>query len=210
MQKSKIDAVSERSKSKSNGASKAERPAQRQIGASDARSVGANKRDVGKAEPGSRVEVGDKLPVATLQDQNGEAFELSTLRGKPSIVYFYPKDDTPGCTREACAFQSNLARLNRLAVPVVGISPDSPERHTKFAAKYGLDFTLLADPERDFAKRCGVLVPKTLYGKTSIGIERTTFLVDAKGVVRRIWRKVKVDGHAEQVMDAMKELLASA
>lgn len=210
MQKAKSDAVSERSKSRSQGASKIERPDPHQAIGSGARSTGASKRDPGRGEPVSRVEVGEKLPTATLQNQNGDAFELSSLRGKPAIVYFYPKDDTPGCTREACAFQSNLARLNRLAVPVVGISPDSPERHTKFAAKYGLDFTLLADPERDYAKRCGVLVPKTLYGKTSIGIERTTFLVDAKGVVRRVWRKVKVDGHAEQVMDAIKELSASA
>lgn len=169
-----------------------------------ARSIGD--KESGKVEPVSLVEEGDRLPAATLHDQNGDAFDLSTLRGKAALVYFYPRDDTPGCTREACSFQSNLSSLKRLGVTVVGISPDSSERHARFAAKYKLRFTLLADPDRDYAKRCGVLVPKTLYGRTSIGIERTTFLLDPKGVVRRVWRKVKVDGHTEQVLAAIKQL----
>lgn len=153
-----------------------------------------------------RIDVGAKLPAVTLSDQLGTPFQLSSLRGKLAVVYFYPKDDTPGCTREACAFQASLSSVKRLGAQVVGISPDPAARHAKFAQKYDLEFPLLADDSRDFARACGVLVPKTLYGKTSIGIERTTFLLDAKGIVRRVWRKVKVDGHVEEVIAAIREL----
>ncbi|HEY5956837.1 MAG TPA: peroxiredoxin [Polyangiaceae bacterium] len=153
--------------------------------------------------PEHRLDVGDELPVATLPDQRGEPFAIASLRGKRAVVYFYPKDDTPGCTREACSFQEGLAKFKRARATLVGISPDPPRRHAQFAEKYQLTFTLLADTDRNYAKSCGVLVPKTLYGRTSIGIERTTFLVDEKGVIRRVWRKVKVDGHFDAVLAAL-------
>jgi thioredoxin-dependent peroxiredoxin len=156
-----------------------------------------------QTHPVRRLDVGDPLPEATLEDARGKPFPLSSLRGTAVVVYFYPKDDTPGCTREACAFQQQLKSLARLGTRVVGISPDSAARHAKFAERYALTFTLLVDADRQYAKTCGVLVPKTLYGKTSIGIERSTFLVDPSGVVRQVWRKVKVEGHVEQVLAAL-------
>lgn len=167
------------------------------------------KSEASERERLQRVDVGDELPDVTLPDQRGKAVSIASLRGAMAIVYFYPKDDTPGCTREACAFRDSLSRFKRLTTKVVGISPDSVERHAKFADKYGLQFSLLSDESRDYARRCGVLVPKTLYGKTSIGIERSTFLLDREGVIRRVWRKVKVDGHAEQVEQATRELQAA-
>ncbi len=159
-----------------------------------------------KAKTTGRLDVGVALPDVTLEDQHGKPFPLSSLRGKMAVVYFYPKDDTPGCTREACAFQSKLSSIARLGATVVGISPDPASRHTKFAEKYGLKFPLLVDAKRDFANVCGVLVPKTLYGKTSIGIERSTFIVDTQGVVQRVWRKVRVDGHDDEVVEAIRAL----
>jgi len=154
----------------------------------------------------ARLAVGDKLPTATLVDQQGNPIKMAAMTGKPVVVYFYPKDDTPGCTREACAFQAELANIARLGAQVFGISPDSASRHSKFAEKYGLKFSLLVDANREFADACGVLVPKTLYGKTNIGIERTTFLLNAKGVVVNVWRKVKVDGHVDDVVAAIRAL----
>lgn len=154
----------------------------------------------------ARLDVGAALPEATLLDQRGKAVSISSLRGAMAVVYFYPKDDTPGCTREACAFRDGLSKFKRLSAKIVGISPDSVDRHARFADKYNLQFPLLSDESRDYARRCGVLVPKTLYGRTSIGIERSTFLLDGEGVIRRVWRKVKVDGHAEQVEQAIREL----
>lgn len=158
------------------------------------------------AKTAGRLDIGMVLPDVTLQDQHSRPFPLSSLRGKVAVVYFYPKDDTPGCTREACAFQSKLSSIARLGATVVGISSDPASRHAKFAEKYGLKFPLLVDVNREFANACGVLVPKTLYGKTSIGIERSTFIVDAQGVVQRVWRKVKVDGHDDEVVAAIREL----
>jgi peroxiredoxin Q/BCP len=154
-------------------------------------------------EATQRVDVGDPLPRGILEDQLGQPFQTGSLKGQWTVVYFYPKDDTPGCTREACHFQSELSKFKRAGVAVVGISPDPARRHAAFAEKYGLGFTLLADTDRSYAKQCGVLVPKTLYGRTSIGIERTTFLVDSKGVISRVWRKVKVDGHVDAVLAAL-------
>lgn len=161
---------------------------------------------IAKSEAASRIDVGDTMPDATLLDQSGKPASIASLRRGTTVVYFYPKDDTPGCTREACAFQASLATLKRLSATVVGISPDSVARHVQFAGKYGLKFPLLSDETRNYARACGVLVPKTLYGRTSIGIERTTFLIDASGVIRRVWRKVRVDGHVDQVEQAIREL----
>jgi peroxiredoxin Q/BCP len=153
--------------------------------------------------------VGDPLPAARLLDQNGQVRDLADLRGKRLVLYFYPKDDTPGCTREACSFQENLASFKKAKVHVVGVSGDSVERHRKFADKYHLSFPLLVDADRKFATACGVIGEKVLYGKRSIGLIRSTFIVDENGTVRRIFRNVKVDGHTEQVKTALSELDAN-
>lgn len=146
------------------------------------------------------------MPDVELPDQDGKPLKLSSLRGKKLVVYFYPKDDTPGCTREACSFQENLVRLRRRGVNLVGISADPVERHRRFADKYHLTFPLLVDQDRAYMTRCGVLGEKTLYGKKSIGVIRTTFVIDEKGRIRRIFRNVKVDGHTDQVLAALQEL----
>lgn len=149
---------------------------------------------------------GDLMPDVELADQDGTPVRLSDLRGEKLVVYFYPKDDTPGCTREACSFQENLASFHRLGAKVVGISGDSSAKHRKFADKYSLSFPLLVDEGRAYAERCGVLGEKKLYGKTSIGVIRTTFVLDADGRIHRVFRNVKVDGHTEKVIQALTEL----
>jgi thioredoxin-dependent peroxiredoxin len=187
------------------GASESTQSSKGDVGIRSQRTQAARERSA----VGTRIDVGDSLPDITLLDQRGRPLPTASLRGAIAVVYFYPRDDTPGCTREACAFRDGLSRFKRLAAKVVGISPDSVDRHARFAEKYALPFPLLSDESREYARRCGVLVPKTLYGKTSIGIERSTFLLDREGVIRRVWRKVKVDGHAEQVESAIRELKAA-
>ena len=152
------------------------------------------------------IDAGSTAPDFTLDDQNGAEVTLSTLRGRPVVLYFYPKDDTPGCTKEACAFRDARVAYEQAGASVVGVSPDSVAAHRKFAEKYGLPFTLLADVGKDVSQRYGVWQEKTLYGKTSLGVVRTTFVIDADGVVRRVFPKVKVDGHADAVLDAIKAL----
>ncbi|MCX7800826.1 MAG: thioredoxin-dependent thiol peroxidase [Fimbriimonadales bacterium] len=150
------------------------------------------------------IEEGAVFPDFELMDQHGAARKRSDFRGKPTVFYFYPKDDTPGCTKEACGFRDQLPRF--AGAHVVGISPDSAESHGKFAKKHGLDFPLLADTEHLLAEACGVWVEKSMYGKKYMGIERTTFLVDSEGVVRKVWRIVKPEGHAEEVLEAISKL----
>jgi peroxiredoxin Q/BCP len=128
------------------------------------------------------------------------------LRGKPVVLYFYPRDDTPGCTREACAFRDRKQALARLGAVVLGVSPDSVASHESFKASHKLNFTLLADPDHRVAERYGAWREKTLYGKKSMGIQRSTWLIDAQGKVARVWKKVNVDGHDEQVIAALREL----
>jgi peroxiredoxin Q/BCP len=123
-------------------------------------------------------------------------------------LYFYPADDTPGCTREACAFRDRQAELKKLGVKVVGVSPDDVKSHGKFRDNFQLNFPLLADEDHQVAEAFGAWREKVLYGKKRLGIQRSTFLIDGKGVVRRVWKSVKVDGHDEHVLNAVKELLA--
>jgi peroxiredoxin Q/BCP len=149
---------------------------------------------------------GDRMPLAELLDQDGKSVNLSEFIGKPFVVYFYPKDDTPGCTREACGFQENLSGLKRAKARVVGISADSVQRHRKFADKYGITFPLLVDEDRKYMEKCGVIGEKVLYGKRSLGIIRTTFIVDKAGKIHRVFRKVKVDGHIDEVLEALAEV----
>jgi len=150
--------------------------------------------------------VGDKAPAFKVAADSGEAISSSSLKGKPYIVYFYPKDDTSGCTKEAIAFSDHLKKFDRLGVTVVGISKDSVESHAKFRKKHKLKVALGSDPETKMADAWGVWGEKTLYGRKYMGMERATFLVDAKGVIKQMWRKVKVPGHVEAVLAAAEAL----
>jgi peroxiredoxin Q/BCP len=152
------------------------------------------------------IEPGQTAPDFTLADTNGNPVTLGALRGSPVVLYFYPKDDTPGCTKEACAFRDRKEDLSRLGAKLLGVSPDSVDSHVKFRDKFGLDFPLLADPEHEVAERYGAWREKTRFGKTSPGIQRSTYLIDAEGTVRRVWKNVKVDDHDRQVLAALEEL----
>jgi len=149
---------------------------------------------------------GDRAPSFKIATDGGEAVSSASLKGKPYVVYFYPKDDTSGCTKEAIGFSENLKAFGKLDIPVIGVSKDSLESHAKFRKKHKLKITLGSDPETEMAKAWGVWGEKTLYGRKYMGMERATFLVDAKGVIKNVWRKVKVAGHAEDVLAAAKTL----
>jgi peroxiredoxin Q/BCP len=152
------------------------------------------------------IEAGSKAPDFTLSDDQGNKVKLSALRGKPVVLYFYPKDDTPGCTKEACALRDRKRELAKHGAAVFGVSPDTVESHARFRDKFELNFPLLADPDHQVAERYGAWREKNLYGKVSMGIQRSTFLIDAQGVVRKAWKKVSVEGHDDQILDALAEL----
>ena len=152
------------------------------------------------------IEEGAKAPDFTLLTHDGEKLKLSSLRGTPVVLYFYPKDDTPGCTKEACGFRDVKAKLARHGAVVLGVSPDDPESHARFRTKYKLPFTLLCDPDHVTAEKYGAWREKNMYGKKSMGIARSTFLIDAAGTVARVFKAVKPDVHAEQVLAALAEL----
>jgi peroxiredoxin Q/BCP len=161
----------------------------------------APKATAPKASPAkSGLRAGDAVPALELADHDGKAFSLGDLRGESYLIYFYPKDDTPGCTREACAFRDDAGKFERAKVRVIGVSPDKPESHTRFRSKYGLQFTLLSDVDKVAANAFGVWVKKQNYGREYMGIERSTFLVDEGGKVKKVWRNVKVDGHSQAVL----------
>jgi thioredoxin-dependent peroxiredoxin len=149
---------------------------------------------------------GDRAPAFRLKTDGGGEVSSAKLKGQPFVLYFYPKDDTPGCTKEASGFTEAKRKFDTAGVEVVGVSKDSPEAHDKFRKKYKLKITLGSDPEKKTAEDYGVWVEKSLYGRKYMGMERATFLVDAKGVIRQIWRKVKVPGHVEAVLSAAKSL----
>ena len=151
----------------------------------------------------ARLETGDKAPAFTLTDQDGEKVSLSRFKGRKVIVYFYPKDDTPGCTKEACQFNENLTSFSDAGVDVIGISPDKAEAHVKFRTKYGLSFSLLSDPEKKVMESYGAFGEKTMYGKKTLGVIRSTFLIDEKGKIERAWYNVRADGHASKVLEAL-------
>ena len=152
------------------------------------------------------VTVGKPAPDFTLPTDGGGKISLKGLRGKNVVIYFYPKDDTTGCTAEACSFRDQLPKFGKLNATVIGISRDSVAKHDKFKAKYELPFTLASDDKGAVTERYGVWVEKSLYGRKYMGIERATFLIDDKGVVRQEWRKVKVAGHVDDVLKAVKAL----
>jgi len=152
------------------------------------------------------IEIGQLAPDFTAPDQQGDEVTLSQLQGTPVVLYFYPKDDTPGCTKQACAFRDARADYEEAGARVIGVSPDTSASHQKFSAKYELPFTLLSDAEHRICELYGVWQEKNLYGKKSMGVVRTTFLIDAKGMVSKIFPKVKVDGHSDKVLEAIKAL----
>jgi peroxiredoxin Q/BCP len=146
------------------------------------------------------LQEGQPAPEFTLKDGAGNTVRLSDLRGKKVILYFYPKDDTPGCTKEACDFRDGHARITDRGAVVLGVSPDDEASHTRFAEKFNLPFRLLADPEARTAIAYGVWKEKNNYGKTTMGVERTTFLIDEQGKIAKIFPRVKVDGHFDEVL----------
>ena len=148
----------------------------------------------------ARLQAGAKAPEFTLPDQDGKAVSLSDFAGRQVVVFFYPADDTPGCTKEACQFNENLAAFERSGATVVGISPDGDVKHRKFRDKYGLTFPLLSDADRSVMAAYGAYGEKTMYGKKTVGVIRSTFLVGADGTIERAWYNVRADGHAAKVL----------
>jgi len=148
----------------------------------------------------AKLAAGDTAPAFTLPDQDGKAVSLSDFAGRQVVVYFYPADDTPGCTKEACQFNDLLADFEGLGVDVLGISPDGGDSHRRFRQRYGLEVRLLSDPAHAVMQDYGAWGEKTLYGRTSMGVIRSTFLVDGRGKVTRAWYNVRADGHAAKVL----------
>jgi peroxiredoxin Q/BCP len=155
------------------------------------------------------IDDGKIAPDFKLQDDSGAVVQLSKMKGRTVVVYFYPKDDTSGCTLEAKDFSAAAAEFRKEGADIIGISPDKVDSHRKFKAKHELDVRLAADPEKSAANAYGVWVEKSMYGRKYMGVERSTFLIDAKGRIARSWRKVKVPGHADEVLAAVKALKKS-
>lgn len=152
------------------------------------------------------VKEGEKAPDFTLPADDGTKVKLSAIKGTPIVLYFYPKDDTPGCTRQACAFRDSHRQLQRLGATILGVSADPIEQHLKFKEKYSLNFRLLSDTDHKVAEKYGAWREKNMYGKKSMGIQRSTFLIDRAGKVARVWPRVQVEGHDQQVLDALKAI----
>lgn len=152
------------------------------------------------------IEPGRKAPAFSLKDQTGKTHRLADFAGRPVVLYFYPKDDTPGCTKEACAFRDDLPKFKPSKAAILGVSILDETSKARFAGKYALNFPLLADPDHDVAEKYGVWQKKSLYGRSFMGIVRTTYLIDGGGKVAKRWDNVKVDGHSEAVLNLVKEL----
>jgi peroxiredoxin Q/BCP len=150
--------------------------------------------------------VGDKAPAFKLKDQSGNTVSLADFKGQPVVLYFYPKDLTPGCTQEACDFRDNFARLKKGKTVVLGVSKDTTDLHKKFADKYELNFPLVADTEGKACEAYGVWKEKSMYGKKYMGIERTTFLIGPDQKIKKIYPKVKVAGHVDEILNDLKEI----
>ena len=148
----------------------------------------------------ARVGEGSQAPSFSLPDDAGAVVSSASLAGKPYVLYFYPKDDTPGCTAEACDFRDNLSAFKSQKLRIIGVSPDDPSRHAKFKQKYGLTFTLLSDTEKTLANAYGVWVEKQNYGRTYMGVDRSTFLIDKAGTIKKAWHRVRVAGHVADVL----------
>lgn len=160
-----------------------------------------------KKAQGSVLKEGRKAPAFALPSTEGKAIRLSDFKGKKNIVlYFYPKDNTPGCTAEACDFRDSLKRIQRKDTVVLGVSPDPVASHEKFREKYGLTFPLLSDEGKEMLRKYGVWKQKSLYGRKFMGVERTTVLIDKEGKIRKVFPKVKVKGHVDEILEALKEI----
>ena len=151
-----------------------------------------------------KLDIGDKAPTFTLPDQDGRDVSLADFAGRRVVVYFYPRDDTPGCTKEACQFNDNLAAFTKAKVPVLGISADTAAKHQKFREKYGLTFPLLTDADHAVGEAYGAWGEKTMYGKKTIGVIRSTFLIAEDGTIARAWYHVKADGYAAKVLEEVR------
>jgi len=149
---------------------------------------------------------GDKAPSFKLKNQDGKTVSLTDLKGKPVVLYFYPKDDTSGCTKEACNFRDEFPKFKKSKAEIIGVSADSVESHKKFAEKYKLPFDLLSDEKKEVLAKYGVWQEKSMYGRKYMGIVRTTYIIDQSGKIRKIFPKVKVKDHNKEVMEALKEL----
>ncbi|GJL54566.1 MAG: hypothetical protein NPIRA02_16980 [Nitrospirales bacterium] len=176
------------------------------------KSAEATKATSPKAETSSAatLTVGQKAPTFTLLDDAGKTVKLSDLKGKTVVLFFYPKDDTPGCTKEACSFRDGLRDIRKRGAIVIGVSPDSVESHQKFSKKFELNFPLLSDVEKTMLQAYGVWKEKSMYGRTYMGVERTTFIIDEKGKIAAVFPKVKVEKHFDQVLDALHEMSATS
>jgi peroxiredoxin Q/BCP len=152
------------------------------------------------------IEAGERAPAFSLAADDGSKVRLADLKGSPVVLYFYPKDDTPGCTKEACAFRDRSKELKKLGAVVLGVSPDDVESHGEFRDKFKLNFRLLADPGHKLADKYGAWREKNMYGKKTMGIQRSTFLIDADGKVAKTWKRVAVDGHDAKVIEALEAL----
>lgn len=147
---------------------------------------------------------GQKAPSFKLKNQFGEIVSLESFKGKKVVLYFYPKDDTSGCTKEACNFRDEFPKFSKIDAVILGVSPDSIELHKKFAEKYKLPFSLLSDEKKEVLEKYGVWQEKSMYGKTYMGVVRTTFILNEKGIIKKIFPKVKVDAHNSEVMESLK------
>ena len=152
------------------------------------------------------LKVGDKAPAFKLKNQDGGTISLNDLKGKPVVLYFYPKDNTSGCTKEACNFRDEFPKFRKIKAEIIGVSADSVESHKKFADKYKLPFNLLSDEKEEVLEKYGVWQEKSMYGKKYMGIVRTTFVIGSDGKIKKIFPKVKVDNHNKEVMEALKEI----
>ncbi len=152
------------------------------------------------------ADIGKKAPLFTAEIDSGNKLALKDLIGKWIVLYFYPRDNTSGCTKEACSFRDNLSNLTELGATVIGISPDTVKSHDKFKTKFDLNFNLVSDPDKIICEKYGVIGEKNMFGKKVKGVIRSTFIIDSKGIIRHIYKKVKVAGHTEAVMDKLKEL----
>lgn len=150
------------------------------------------------------LEIGKKAPDFSLENQDGKKISLKDFTGKKVVLYFYPKDDTSGCTKEACSFSENLPKFSKIDAVILGVSPDSVKSHKKFSEKYKLKIDLLADEDKKVIEKYGVWKEKSMYGRKYMGVERTTFVIDEKGKIKTIFNKVKVDGHDKEVLEALK------
>ena len=151
------------------------------------------------------LEVGKKAPDFSLLNQDEKKIALKDFIGQKVVLYFYPKDDTSGCTKEACSFSDDLPKFSKIDAVILGVSPDSVKSHKKFSEKYKLKFDLLADEEKLVLEKYGVWKEKSMYGRKYMGVERTTFIIDEKGKIKNIFNKVKVDGHNKEVLEALKD-----